>query len=167
MKAAAAEWTTFRMPLWQWHLFTIAVGQLAIVPLSVVLFAVLEGPEAVGTERGVAFVGAGSSCIPVPLILAVTFYLQIFRYRVGPAGLRGYDRWGRPVAMTWGAIHTARRVDIPLVPFLRVGSTDTTRTLWLPLYLVGFDRFAGLVAEYAGEDHPVTLELLSHLEADT
>jgi hypothetical protein len=72
--------------------------------------------------------------------------------------------WGRFVTVSWRSVQAARPVNLLTLPYLRVFSDETRRVIWLPLFLVDYPRFAELVAEYAGKNHPVTREVWRRLE---
>lgn len=160
----AGEWVTFRMPFWRWYLATVVLGQVLYAALNAVPVLLLPGRfdwsyYATTTALGAAF-------IPAAMAPAMLLYVRAFPVRVGPHGLRGSNAWGLPVTVGWAAVGRVVHVPVPVVPLARVISTETRRVLWLPLFLNDFPRFAGLIARYAGDDHPVTAEVRKRLSDD-
>ena len=151
----------FRMPFWRWYL-------IANVAAQVLYAAVVAAPVLLGKRSpfGAMYLG-GSAAISALMVPGILGYVLFWRVWVGPDVLRGSDFWGRFVTVTWPSIHAARPVNLPFLPIVRVYSTQTRRVIWLPLFLVDYARFAELVAEYAGEDHPVTREVWRRIETDT
>ena len=77
---------------------------------------------------------------------------------------------GKPtncLTVSWGSIHAARTCRVFTLPYLRVYSGESRKVIWLPLFLADYRRFAELVAESAGDGHPVTREVWRRIEEDT
>ena len=101
-----------------------------------------------------------------PLVLLTAgVFVWWYRVRVGPAGLRGHDGWGRPVAVAWAAIGRVRPVAFAGLPCLLVAAPGGRR-VWLPLFLRDPDGFAEAVAAFAGADHPLAGALQGRPRAD-
>ena len=58
--------------------------------------------------------------------------------RVGPAGLRGLNLWGRPRALSWDEAGRMRPGSLLGVPVLKLGGGR--RPVWLPLVLAELER---------------------------
>src|SRR5581483_1222609 len=78
---------------------------------------------------------------------------------VGPDSLRASSLWGGFVNAPWASIRDARPCSFLALPYLRVYSTESRRVIWLPLFLADYRRFAELVTESAGADHPVARDV--------
>jgi hypothetical protein len=153
----------FRMPFW----VMAVVGQvlaMVLTPLLVVVLEILNGNFG-DPQMWIPIVGVTSATAVVmpPMMLAYVHYYKVW---VSPDRLRASDFWGRFVTVDWESVTAAKPFNLAGIPYLRVFSDETSKVIWLPLLLVGYDRFAELVAEYAGPDHPVAVEVLSRLEAD-
>ena len=152
----------FRMTFWRWFVVTSVVAQLAYTAL-VVTSDTLSGRSSFVPAVWQAW-AAGVAGIVVLLVPGLWLYILIWRVWVGPRTLRAWDFWGRFVTVSWGSVRAARPLSVPFLPVLRVYSTETRRVIWLPLFLVNYRRFADLVAEYAGADHPVTRAVWRRVE---
>jgi len=101
--------------------------------------------------------------IPAASVLATYLLLRaLLRYfpiRVYELGIEGYDAFGRRTYFTWPQIQGVRPISMAGLKYLRVVSTGTKRTLWLPRFLIDQQAFSQLVAELAGENHPLTRSL--------
>ena len=152
----------FRMAVWRWFVVASVAAQLAYTALVVVSDS-LSGRPSFTAPVWQTWAG-GVVGIVVLLVPGLWLYVLVWRVWVGPDALRGWDFWGRFVTVPWGSIHTVKLLNFPLLPTARLYSTGTRRVIWLPLFLAGYSRFAELVAEYAGEDHPVTRAVWQRIE---
>jgi hypothetical protein len=153
----------FRMPFW----VMAVAGQViawVLTPLIVVTMETLQGHF--GDRRMWEAVAGVSFVVAMVMPSAMLGYVHTWKVWVSPGHLRGSDVWGQFVTVDWDSVTAAKPFNLAGIPYLRVFSDESSKVIWLPLLLVGYDRFAELVAEYAGADHPVTLEVLSRLEAD-
>lgn len=82
--------------------------------------------------------------------------VMYFTIRVSPAGLYGFDFWGRYHEVAWDSITRAVPVNFLGLKFLRVFAPQLRRPLWLPLFLNGQDRFMQMVRTYAGPKNLLT-----------
>jgi hypothetical protein len=155
---------SFRMPLWRWLLVGIPAAQVGGVFFLVLLDVVFDQGRGLRTSSFWSFYTAGAVAIVTLIVPALLAYVLVWRVWVGPATLRGSDFWGRFVTVSWRSVHAVRPLSVPFLPVLRVHSTETRRVIWLPLFLVNYRRFAELVAEYAGADHPVTRAVWQRIE---
>jgi hypothetical protein len=155
---------SFRMPLWRWLLVCVPAANVGYVVFLVLLDVVFDQGRGLRTTTFWYFYTVGAAAIVILLIPPLLAYVLVWRVWVGPATLRGSDVWGRFATVMWRSVRDARPLNIPFLPVLRVYSTETRRVIWLPLFLADYRRFAELVAEYAGEDHPVTREVWRRLE---
>lgn len=152
----------FRMAVWRWFVVASVAAQLAYTAL-VVASDTLSGRSYLVPAVWRAWAG-GVVGIVVLLAPGLWLYVLVWRVWVGPNTLRGWDFWGRFVTVSWGSIRAVKILHFPLLPTARLYSTGTRRVIWLPLFLVDYRRFAELVAEYAGEDHPVTRAVRQRIE---
>jgi hypothetical protein len=154
----------FRMVLWRWLLVGILAAQTGCVLFLASLDVVFDHGRGLRTTNFWYFYTAGAAAIVILIVPAMLAYVLVWRVWVGPDTLRGADFWGRFVTVAWGSVREVRSFNLLSLPFLRVYSTGTRRIIWLPLFLVDYRRFAELVAEYAGEGHPVTRAVWQRIE---
>lgn len=76
--------------------------------------------------------------------------------RIGVRGIRGRTFWGRNRFLAWEDMNRSGRLGIAPIRFLRVTTNAAGPPMWVPLFLGHGKRFQSQVAEYAGENHPVT-----------
>jgi hypothetical protein len=142
-----------------WRLF------VAMSVAVYVILALLIGAHALtgGTVNAVPLlVGglAGAVLLPAGTLVAVLAW----PVRVGPECFRASDAWGLIRTVRWDAVRDARPISLAGLPYLRVYSNESRRVIWLPLFLADYRRFAELVAEYAGANHPVACEVRRRIE---
>jgi hypothetical protein len=147
----------FRQPFWRWYLLAVVAGQVLFPLLN--LIPAVTAPQTFGWAYFRATSPFGAALIPVFMAPAMFFYVRAFPVRVSPKLLRGANAWGWPVSVSWRSIQRVKSYAVPGFPLARVFSTETHRVLWLPLFLNDFPRFAELVAQYAGDGHPLTIEV--------
>jgi hypothetical protein len=56
----------------------------------------------------------------------------------------------------WSSITAVRRFNLLGLEYLLVSSTQSSETLWVPLFLPDLNRFGQLVSKYAGTEHTFT-----------
>src|SRR5262249_33924936 len=144
------EWVTFRMPFWRWYVVSVVFGQV-MFPLLNLVPAVAD-PQNFGWAYFRTTSPWGAAVIPAGMAPAMFGSGRLFPIRIRPRGLRGSNAWGLPVTMTWRSIDRVKLFAVPCVPYLRVRSTRTSRSMWLPLFLNDFPHFAELVARHAGRN---------------
>ncbi|NER50910.1 MAG: hypothetical protein F6J92_30415 [Symploca sp. SIO1A3] len=82
------------------------------------------------------------------------------RVVVSLTGIKVTDDWGKHYFVEWSSITTVRHYNLLGFRYLLVSSTQSPRTLWLPLFLANMLRFKRIVSEYAGAEHLLTEMLL-------
>lgn len=103
--------------------------------------------------------------IPIPwphAIVIALFFSSIcifFPVYLRADGLKLPDDHGTQVAVRWDEIAKFRYFDFLGMKVLRIPVEGHPAALWLPLYLVQMRQFADLVAQHAGEDHPLAVRL--------
>ena len=155
--------TTFRTPFWRWYLASLVLSQVLFAVLNLVPAWILE-PGRFHTDYYLHTFPFGAAAFPIILAPVMALYVLFWPVHVAPAGLRASNAWGRYATVGWGSITAVKLVPLPLIPFARVVSTETHRILWVPLFMRTYRDYATLVAEYAGEDHPLARELLKRVE---
>jgi hypothetical protein len=79
---------------------------------------------------------------------------------ISPRGIKAYDFWLRYHFVEWSSITAVRRFTYRLgSKYLLVSSTQSAKTLWVPLFLANRHRFGQLVSKYAGTEHTFTQNL--------
>jgi hypothetical protein len=151
------------MPFWRWYLASLVFSQVLFAVLNIVPALILE-PGRFHTDYYLHTFPLGAAAFPVVLAPLVALYVLCWPVRVAPAGLRAANAWGRFATIRWGSITAVKPVPVPLIPFARIFSTETQRVLWVPLFMRDYRHYATLVAESAGEEHPLARELLKRLE---
>lgn len=106
---------------------------------------------------------AGGAVLELFLCTLIVF---AFPTRVTAAGLIGPDFWGFKTTFRWDAIDRVRPLNMGGLRFLLVKSTDSRRTLWLPLFLRDRDGFVEAVERAAGDDHLVAAAYRHHRPGD-
>ena len=154
---------TFRMPFWRWYLAALVVSQVLFAVLNI-LPALTIDPDRFPAGYYLATLPFGAAAFPVVLAPVMLLYVLVWTVRVAPAGLRASDMWGRFATVSWHSVTAVKPVPVPLLPYLRVYSSETPRVLWLPHFMWDYPRYAALVAEYAGGDHPIARELSRRLD---
>ena len=106
--------------------------------------------------------------IPIPwphaLLIAMFFgsFCVFFPVYIREDGLRVPDDHGTYLDVSWVEIERIRAFDFLGMKALRLGVAGRKEAVWLPTSLVGMRAFADLVAEHAGEAHPLTVRLARH-----
>jgi hypothetical protein len=155
---------TFRMVFWRWLLVGWVTAQVFYAALFLLMEVGFAGGRGLRDPAYWAFYAAGAAAVTVLMVPALWLYVLIWRVWVGPDTLCASDVWGRFVTVPWASVRAARPFNLLTLPYLRVFSTETRRVMWLPLFLADYRRFAELVAEYAGADHPVTRAAWQRIE---
>ncbi len=75
-------------------------------------------------------------------------------------GLKCSDALGRRHVAAWPTIERVRQINVFGFRYLRVQSSATSRTLWVPLFLSDMPGFCAAIADHAGPDHPLTEALM-------
>jgi hypothetical protein len=152
----------YRIQFWRLWLTATVLGQVFFAALVLGIDLVMRP---VANTAGYLAANAFAAAAILPMLAGgLWIYVRVWQVWVGPATLCGSDVWGRFVTVSWRSIYVARTINVAGLPYLRVYSTETRRVIWLPLFLADYRRFAELVAEHAGEDHPVTREVWRRIE---
>lgn len=103
--------------------------------------------------------------IPVPLFVAASWAvaLVLMRYRfpirLEPDKIVCCDWLCRYQPVSWESVNEARAWPMMGLSYLRMKSSESKLPLWLPLNVDQSDRLPALIESYAGNDHPIVLEL--------
>jgi hypothetical protein len=150
----------FRMSFW-W-LFLIVCGWA--IPITVAIIVVLEllGTMTISPAMLAGMVAGivAGELTGLLFLLPVVFY---YTTGVGPEGVRGFNFWGVYRDAPWGDFRSVRPITFFGLRFLRAHTNQGGSPLWLPVFLVGAERFRLLVLEYAGPAHPLSQALVEEV----
>lgn len=89
----------------------------------------------------------------VGVFLFIVAAVVLFRVYVTAEGLRCYTFWGIYYTLGWPEIDSVRKINLLGLRYLRVGSSQSNHTVWVPLFLADMPRFRAAVREFAGEEN--------------
>jgi hypothetical protein len=95
----------------------------------------------------------------VGVFVFVVAAAALFRVYVSAEGLRCYTFFGNYHTLSWPEIDSVRPINLLGLRYLRVGSSQSGYTVWVPLYLADMPRFRAAVREFAGEGHTLARAL--------
>ena len=159
MAPTATDELIFRsnIRLWLWTSFALALS--GPVLYTVILFTSPHNagkPFILGDLLSALAVtsacGAGIAAIAI-----ATRRFQVVK--VFPAGLQGFDMYGRNHFTTWNDIQNVRRVNLSGHPFLYIRVPFEANSITLPLFLEDMPKFIDAVEGYAGRDNALVKEL--------
>jgi hypothetical protein len=156
--------TAFRSSFWVLFLYVtiwswVGAAAATLIPAA---FA-LDSPQWPMLLRAEAI---GMACAPLLTALLVWPLILYFRAYVGPEALTCTNvlcLWG---TVPWDSIRQVRSINMAGLRYLRVKSDAHRWELWVPLFPADPHGFTELVAEYAGEDNPLTRELRLRFPTD-
>jgi hypothetical protein len=125
---------------------------LSLIPLSALIWLVVIA----------AWMGIKSHPIIAIALINVVGTTIIFHYCVvyiSPRGIKAYDFWVKYYFVEWSSITAVRPFNLLGLKYLLVSSTQSPKTLWVPLFLAELHRFKQLVSKYAGTEHTFTQNL--------
>jgi hypothetical protein len=125
---------------------------LCLVPYSALIWLVVIA----------AWMGIKSHPIIAIALINVVGTTIIFHYCVvyiSPRGIKAYDFWVKYYFVEWSSITAVRPFNLLGLKYLLVSSTQSPKTLWVPLSLAERHRFGQLVSKYAGTEHTFTQNL--------
>ena len=93
-----------------------------------------------------------ASAILTGLVLAAV--IAYFRVYVTREGIKCYDFFGIYHLARWDSIEEARPINLLGLRYLRVFCTDTSRPLWVPLFLSDMSGFSETVSRHAEPNNP-------------
>ena len=142
--------------------------------LSICAFAGVGGGIPIAIRRLMAadevtlgMVAIVALAIPAASLLAFVLFspfLRLVKVRVHGLGIRGHDAIGRRAEVTWPQIRSVTPLPLLTLTFMKLEVTGVERTVWLPVFLTDRPVFDAMVAELAGESHPLTQALESDAE---
>jgi apolipoprotein N-acyltransferase len=100
-----------------------------------------------------AAVGVRFLWVAVGVFVFIVAAVVLFRVYVSAEGLRCYTFMGNYHTLGWPEIDTVRTINLLGLRYLRVGSSQSGHTVWVPLFLADMPRFRAAVREFAGEGH--------------
>jgi hypothetical protein len=100
-----------------------------------------------------AAVGVRFLHVAVGLFVFLLVAVSVFRVYVSTEGLRCYTFVGNYRTLRWPEIDSVRPINLLGLRYLRVGSSQSGHTVWVPLFLADMPRFRATVHEFAGEGH--------------
>ncbi|MBD1833312.1 hypothetical protein H6F61_11635 [Cyanobacteria bacterium FACHB-472] len=125
---------------------------LCLIPYSALIWLVVIA----------AWMGIKSHPIIAIALINVVGTTIIFHYCVvyiSPRGIKAYDFWVKYYFVEWSSITAVRPFNLLGLKYLLVSSTQSPKTLWVPLFLAERHRFRQLVSKYAGTEHTFTQNL--------
>ncbi|HEY9832618.1 MAG TPA: hypothetical protein V6D26_18685 [Stenomitos sp.] len=125
---------------------------LCLIPYSALIWLVVIA----------AWMGIKSHPIIAIALINVVGTTIIFHYCVvyiSPRGIKAYDFWVKYYFVEWSSITAVRHFNLLGLKYLLVSSTQSPKTLWVPLSLAELNRFRQLVSKYAGTEHTFTQNL--------
>ena len=125
---------------------------LGLIPLSVLIWFIVIA----------VWLGIKSHPLIAIALINVVGTTIIFHYcivYISPRGIKAYDFWVTYYFVEWSSITAVRRFDLLGLKYLLVSSTQSPKTLWVPLFLAELHRFRQLVSKYAGTEHMFTQNL--------
>jgi hypothetical protein len=102
--------------------------------------------------------GAGS-ILPVSIILGSILSL-LFPVRLTAEGIHAHSAWGFPQFIRWQDIQSARKFNLPILPWLRLYPRDGSTTIWLAMFPSTPAQFKLELQKLAPPANPI----LSHLD---
>jgi hypothetical protein len=100
----------------------------------------------------------------VLIFVSILAVVILFRVYVSADGLRCYAFWGNYHTLSWPEIDSVRPINLLGLRYLRVGSSQSGHTVWVPLFLADMPRFRAAVRELAGEEHILARALANSAE---
>jgi hypothetical protein len=160
----AEKYTAFRAAFWVLFLYVSLWSEAGVLAVIFVPAAVFAAPG--DWPMLLAAQAVGLALAPVLTTVGVVPLMLYFKTYAGPETLKCTDVFARYVTVRWASISVIRPVNMGGLRYLRLKSDEAKRELWLPLFLADPHGFTDLVAEYAGEDHPLTRELRRRFPPD-
>jgi hypothetical protein len=140
----AEQRLAFRSAILPLYLITLLIT--IVVGVGSILFR--HGLAVDGAAVGVRFLWAA-----VGVFVFIVAAVVLFRVYVSAEGLRCYSFWGNYHNLGWPEIDSVRPINLLGLRYLRVGSSQSGHTVWVPLFLADMPRFRAAVREFAGEGH--------------
>lgn len=154
------------MPFWRWYLLMLVVGQsLSAILLPLAVYLPMKQNPLIVPAFWWCYL-SGVVAMYVVFAFVATVYIGIWLVRISPTALSGFNSWGIFITVRWDSIYKVKHSWVPLLPAVKVYSTDTWLVMWLPLFLINYPAFAKRVAEYAGPQHPLTQYIRSRLDPE-
>jgi hypothetical protein len=122
---------------------------LILIPYSALIWLVLIA----------VWMGIKSHPITAIALINIVGTILIFNYclvYISPKGIKSYDLWLRYHFVEWSSITAVTRFNLLGLEYLLVSSTQSSETLWVPLFLPDLNRFGQLVSKYTGKEHTFT-----------
>jgi hypothetical protein len=91
-------------------------------------------------------------------IVCAAAVVAAFPVRIGRAGIRSYDMWGRYSSVPWNDIKRVEPRNYVGFPFLRIVSVSG-RVVYVTTWIRNPDIFLNRVGELAGAENPLTRAL--------
>jgi len=88
--------------------------------------------------------------------LTAAWLVDCYPVELTTDGLKCTNALGRRHVVAWPTIERVRQINVFGFGYLRVQSSATSRTLWVPLFLADMPGFCAAIADRAGTDHPLT-----------
>lgn len=91
--------------------------------------------------------------------------VRFYKITITNEGLRGYDFWGVYHTINWKGIIKVTPVKILGLKYIKINNEDSSRPLWIPLFLNDMDGFIKEVKGRLEADNPLQLYLQTEKNA--
>lgn len=136
----------------QYSFFASSVMFISMIPFSIIAYLLL-----LTLWRGItAYFLIVIALLNMLFTIAIVLYFRVY---ISPTGINSYDLFGKYYFVEWSSITAVRLYNLLGFKSLLVSSTQSAKTLWVPLFLADRLRFIRLVSKYAGVEHLLTQRL--------
>lgn len=91
--------------------------------------------------------------------VAVGVACLLFKFEVGPDGIKGYDFWSRSHRTDWDSVAAVQRVSLLGLDYLRLDVRGSGRSIWIPLFVERYDLLEDLLSVYLDDAHQLHQKL--------
>lgn len=128
-------------------------------PLRAVFFVALSLHESYFVSQGITDPLSLGLVVPSMVLglslVGVALVISMFRFEVGPAGIRNVDFWYRNSDWAWDEMESVRVISFLGMRYARIRTTGSKKALWLPLFVHLHERLGDTIHLHAPEAHPM------------
>jgi hypothetical protein len=137
---------------------TVALWRLvALLVIALLPMVISKVVQADAPRWRLAAIALGSLLlVPIVLFGLLAPFLRYYRVTVYQLGLRAFNGYGKFFTVRWTSMKEAHRVDLLVLPYLRVRTTEEGVELVIPMFLAKQREFERLVVEHAGPLNPLS-----------
>jgi hypothetical protein len=106
--------------------------------------------------RSIAMVFGVFTATGIALLGLLAILAFVYAVTVDERGVKAFTFIGTFRTISWGSITDVEVTTMTGITYFALRSTESRPRVYVPVDIVEFDRFAGLVLRYAGPDHPLT-----------